>query len=492
MEFMPRGSLFELLESEKGGQAPRDWDMTRKLIVILGLAGGMRYLHARKIIHRDLKSENVLLDDSLGPHIADFGLSRIMTGDDPRGLQMTRKIGTPIYMAPEVFQDQPYDQKVDVYAFAILVYEILSSMLPFADISNPVALGVVVTRGTRPPIPAHVPESWVRLIRRCWAALPSARPEFNEIVDILRSDDFLVRGCNREVVKEYRAKVFPARRGADILEHQREEINKMKADFEAEIAKLREYAASLREDNGSLRREVEALTRESDELKRALEEHEARIGDFGAVLTNAGSELTKLLQADEDLTRLAGQASSEFHRYTDRSTALKKRLERENQPRRRSSSALQTILFPLLAKKKIPVVVTGTSLDEANENNLQLLIEPNSSEFWISSESDDAWICLNFGDHKVSFTSYLLKSAPMPSHGKHLKSWVLEGSVDSAKWEALDTVDANSELNSPSVAVKFECRRAPVKFVRLRQIGPSHAGGAGFSLAKIELFGTLI
>jgi FtsZ-binding cell division protein ZapB len=492
MDYMPRGSLFEVLELEKVGQAPRDWNMTRKLIVILGLAGGMRYLHARSIIHRDLKSENVLFDDSLGPHIADFGLSRIITRDDPKGLKMTRKIGTPIYMAPELFQGQTYDQKVDVYAFAILTYEILSSMLPFADIPNPVALGVRVAGGVRPPIPPRVPEPWARLIRRCWAPVPSARPEFDEIVDVLWSDDLLMPDCDREVVKEYRAKVFPARRDTKILELQRQEIAKLKADFGAEIARLRAHAASLRGDNQSLQREVEALNRESDELKRALQDHEARIGDFRGVLTNAGSELTTLLQADEDLGRLASQATSEFRRYTDRLTALKKRLDREDQPGRRPASAPQTDLLPVLAKKKIPVVVSGASLDEANGNRLQLLIDPSSSEFWTSSESGDAWICLNFGDHKVSFTSYLLKSAPMPPDGKHLKSWVLEGSVDSAKWETLDTVDADSRLNSPSAAVKFECRPAAVKFVRLRQTGPSHAGTVGFSIAKIELFGALM
>jgi hypothetical protein len=71
-------------------------------------------------------------------------------------------------------------------------------------------------------------------------------------------------------------------------------------------------------------------------------------------------------------------------------------------------------------------VATGTLLDVANESNLQLLINPNSSEFWALVEADGAWICLDFGDHKVSFMQYFLKSAPMPTSGKHLKSGSLK------------------------------------------------------------------
>jgi serine/threonine protein kinase len=114
-------------------------------------ADGLRNLHARRIIHRNLNSRNVLFNEILFPHISDFRLSRIMIWGDPNCLIMTRKIGTPIHIAPERFRDQHHDHKVDVGVFAALVSEILSLLSPFTHIPSSVALGVQVTCGVRQP-----------------------------------------------------------------------------------------------------------------------------------------------------------------------------------------------------------------------------------------------------------------------------------------------------------------------------------------------------
>ncbi|KAF0924772.1 hypothetical protein E2562_014571 [Oryza meyeriana var. granulata] len=82
----------------------------------LAMARGLSYLHSRKIVHRDVKTENMLLDDGkLNLKIADFGVARIEV--DPR--DMTGATGTPRYMAPEVLAGRPYNRKCDVYSFAI-------------------------------------------------------------------------------------------------------------------------------------------------------------------------------------------------------------------------------------------------------------------------------------------------------------------------------------------------------------------------------------
>lgn len=104
-----------------------------KYICLIGISNAMKYLHQQGIIHRDLKSDNVLMDEYFYPKICDFGLSRIF----PESLSssITSCIGTPIYMAPELFDEEVhYTKKIDVFAFAILAYEIISEKVPYHEL----------------------------------------------------------------------------------------------------------------------------------------------------------------------------------------------------------------------------------------------------------------------------------------------------------------------------------------------------------------------
>ena len=83
----------------------------------------MSYLHSHNIIHRDLKPENILINNCLFPKIADFGLSKI---NEPNFINTTINTikGTPIYISPEIWDKMEYDKPCDVYAFAIVLYEL--------------------------------------------------------------------------------------------------------------------------------------------------------------------------------------------------------------------------------------------------------------------------------------------------------------------------------------------------------------------------------
>jgi serine/threonine protein kinase len=195
---MQRGSLASLIELERKGDPPADWTPTRKLITIFGIAGAMRYLHSKKIMHRDLKTENILLTQQLEPRVGDFGLSKMIVPiDDREGVLMTGRIGTPLYMAPEIFADEQYSFEVDVYAFGMVLYEILSPVAPFPDIINPLALGLKISQGERPPIGPSIPSSFAQLIESCWAGNPADRPDFESIVASLSSDGFLIPGADK-------------------------------------------------------------------------------------------------------------------------------------------------------------------------------------------------------------------------------------------------------------------------------------------------------
>jgi hypothetical protein len=293
-DFMPRGSLLDLLEQEKAGRKAADWDLTHKICLLIGLAGGIRYLHGRRIMHRDLKADNVLLTETLEPRIADFGLSKLTLPDDPKAIQMTGKIGTPLYMAPELFDGQDYDFKVDVYAFAVLVYEVLSGKTPFADVPNPMQLAGKVLKGVRPGIPESVPGAWAGLIERCWGQDPAGRPTFEEIVGELMGDEFIVDGCDKEVVIAWRDKVFAdggagAEKTVEVL--QIGEVRKLVTggldgvraivrQMQTDVAFMKEATAAMREGIGASRSKMQEQERTLEAFGRNLQATAADIRVF--------------------------------------------------------------------------------------------------------------------------------------------------------------------------------------------------------------------
>jgi serine/threonine protein kinase len=111
-EFAAGGSLREALPTLDG---------TGKAIVIVGIVIGMKFIHSRGVIHRDLRPANILLDERGHPKIGDLGSSRFC---DLR-MTMTSGVGTRLYTAPEMYGDADYTAAVDVYSFALIVYEVL-------------------------------------------------------------------------------------------------------------------------------------------------------------------------------------------------------------------------------------------------------------------------------------------------------------------------------------------------------------------------------
>lgn len=149
----------------------------------------MKYLHSLGIIHRDLKPGNVLLDDNLYPQICDFGCSFISDKELSK-IQMEDPQGTPIYMAPELYSDDPYSYQVDIYAFSLIMYELITGIRPFSEYKSSYKLMKDVKNGVRPKLPKDLDENISSFIKRCWANDPSERPAFSEIVEFIQQDNF--------------------------------------------------------------------------------------------------------------------------------------------------------------------------------------------------------------------------------------------------------------------------------------------------------------
>ncbi|XP_018506262.1 G-type lectin S-receptor-like serine/threonine-protein kinase SD1-1 [Pyrus x bretschneideri] len=124
-EYMPNRSL-DLCIFDKNGNSLLDW--RKRFQIIIGIARGVLYLHQDsrlKIIHRDLKASNILLDGSMNPKISDFGIAR-MFGDDQTQANTNKVVGTYGYMSPEYAMDGLYSTKSDVFSFGVLTLEIIS------------------------------------------------------------------------------------------------------------------------------------------------------------------------------------------------------------------------------------------------------------------------------------------------------------------------------------------------------------------------------
>ncbi|KAF1377057.1 hypothetical protein PFLUV_G00217940 [Perca fluviatilis] len=178
MDLMKRGSLASLQEALDG---PPPWPLVFRLAHQVAL--GINFLHSltHPILHKDLKPQNVLLDDSLNAKLTDFGLSRISYSV----AQVSRKDdgwGTTNYMPPEAFVLSYKPKRAsDIYSYGILLWSILTGKQPYKD-AKAAIVEVQVPKGQRPPIDdikgdAAGLTELKELMKRCWDEIPEERPQ---------------------------------------------------------------------------------------------------------------------------------------------------------------------------------------------------------------------------------------------------------------------------------------------------------------------------
>ncbi|EEB17557.1 cAMP-dependent protein kinase catalytic subunit, putative [Pediculus humanus corporis] len=156
-------------------------------------AQGMDYLHAKNIIHRDLKSNNIFLTDDLTVKIGDFGLATVKTRWSG-SQQFLQPSGSILWMAPEVIRMQdenPYSFQSDVYAFGIVSYELFTGQLPYSHLNNKDQIVFMVGRGQLRPdltnLRSDTPKALCRLIEDCIKLNRDERPLFRQILASLES-----------------------------------------------------------------------------------------------------------------------------------------------------------------------------------------------------------------------------------------------------------------------------------------------------------------
>lgn len=182
-EFMVNGSLKQFLRKKD-----RTIDRRKRVILAMDAAFGMEYLHGKNIVHFDLKCENLLVNmrDPQRPicKIGDLGLSKVKQ----HTLVSGGVRGTLPWMAPELLSGKSdmVSEKIDVYSFGIVMWELLTGDDPYSDMRAAEIIGGIVNNSLRPQIPSWCDPEWKSLMEGSWAGEPAQRPSFTEISQRLR------------------------------------------------------------------------------------------------------------------------------------------------------------------------------------------------------------------------------------------------------------------------------------------------------------------
>ncbi|XP_061990277.1 serine/threonine-protein kinase STY46-like isoform X1 [Rosa rugosa] len=179
-EFLPRGSLYQILQRN-----PSKLDWRRRINMAMDIAWGMNYLHHFNppIIHRDLKSSNLLVDKNWTVKVGDFGLSRFK---HETFLINKSGRGTPQWMSPEFLRSEPSDEKSDIYSYGVILWELATEKIPWDNLNPMQVIGAVGFMNQRLEIPKDVDPKWASIMESCWHSDPASRPTFLELLEKLR------------------------------------------------------------------------------------------------------------------------------------------------------------------------------------------------------------------------------------------------------------------------------------------------------------------
>ncbi|XP_022917912.1 mitogen-activated protein kinase kinase kinase 13-B isoform X2 [Onthophagus taurus] len=276
MEYCPYGPLYNLLRNNSDCITPArvvDWSKQ--------IAAGMQYLHAHKIIHRDLKSPNVLIGDERIIKISDFGTSRTWN-------EVSTKMsfgGTVAWMAPEAIKESPCSEKIDIWSFGVVLWELLTCEVPYKDMERSAIMYMVGMGKLKPPIPSTCPEGFKLLMNMCWNYNPKDRPSFKLISSHLEI-------AAAEILSQYKDEQF-----FKTQETWKVEIQSIITEFKMELQNKRREL-QLKEEQ--LIKERESELRHLRDIRVYYDRRLAKVNQMYQQLT---SVLTQLEHQPKDLRR---------------------------------------------------------------------------------------------------------------------------------------------------------------------------------------------
>jgi serine/threonine protein kinase len=189
LEFAENGSIKDVLKNVNSRATKSFWHRTGVGKIICGIVLGMRYIHSRGIIHRDLTPSNILLNKAGHPWISDFGTSRNVN----ETATPTEGSATLWYAAPEMYRAEvKCSTKYDVFSFGSVLYEIVVGKPVFGPLDDSRVIKKRLLGGNLPELPADYGPLLQELLPKCWQQNPRNRPSFKQIFEMFQRDDFAI------------------------------------------------------------------------------------------------------------------------------------------------------------------------------------------------------------------------------------------------------------------------------------------------------------
>ncbi|KAM9321543.1 mitogen-activated protein kinase kinase kinase 12 [Gastrophryne carolinensis] len=270
MEFCAQGQLYEVLRAGR--------KVTPSLLVdwSMGIAGGMNYLHLHKIIHRDLKSPNMLITYDDLVKISDFGTSKELSDKSTK----MSFAGTVAWMAPEVIRNEPVSEKVDIWSFGVVLWELLTGEIPYKDVDSSAIIWGVGSNSLHLPVPSSCPDGFKLLLRQCWNSKPRNRPSFRQIL------------LHLDIAS------------ADVLSTPQETYFQSQAEWRDEV---RLHFEKIKSEGTCLQRlEEELISRRREELRHALdirEHYERKLQRANTLYVELNSLMQQLELKEKELLK---------------------------------------------------------------------------------------------------------------------------------------------------------------------------------------------
>ena len=174
MNYADGGDLSSKLKSQRG----RIFSENEILDIFVQICLAIKHVHDRKVLHRDIKGQNIFLMKNGMIKLGDFGISKVLTSTIDKARTM---VGTPYYLSPEIVEGKPYNFKSDVWSLGVLLYELCTLKPPF-DGSSIRQLGMNIVRGTYPPLPAHFTKELKGLVAGQLTVDPNKRPTVGQML----------------------------------------------------------------------------------------------------------------------------------------------------------------------------------------------------------------------------------------------------------------------------------------------------------------------
>ncbi|KAL0122801.1 hypothetical protein PUN28_007473 [Cardiocondyla obscurior] len=349
MEFCPFGPLYDLLRAGEPVPPARLVSWSKQI------AAGMAYLHAHKIIHRDLKSPNVLIGQGEVVKISDFGTSRQW---NEISTKMTFA-GTVAWMAPEVIRNEPCSEKVDIWSYGVVLWELLSGEIPYKDVDSSAVMWGVGSNSLHLPIPTSCPEGYGLLVKQCWSAKPRNRPSFKLI------------------------EMHLAIAAVDVLSTEPEDYFKAQQSWKKEIQEHMQHMPLF--TNTDPRFEAELIRRRKDELRHAQdvrEHYERKLERTNNLYLELNAILLQLELRERDVIKRE-QQSTGYKQYKKRLVrpllkAQERLYRRRNGTLQFSTSSTPTTPPSPTDSPQSPVKATMyTQLNESNQP--ETILAPSNS-----------------------------------------------------------------------------------------------------------------